>query len=173
MPRLHQIIGVRIPPSPPPIFGSEKVLQNQAFPEPPDFGGGAPRWSTAASPSCHSLNHFGASHSAPLSSLAPACASMMGMTPAKYAATIANLRNQDIRGGPPHDQTRLPDDSGAFHDKLSGERRQHHQQRCPQERRIEIGKRQALGVHAENASNQCRRHQYRRSAIAPAAGVSA
>lgn len=43
----------RIPPSPPPIFGSEKVLQNQAFPEPPDFGGGAPRWSTAASPSCH------------------------------------------------------------------------------------------------------------------------
>src|SRR6266481_342859 len=40
--------GVRIPPSPPPIFGSEKVLQNQALLEPPGFGGGAPRWSTAA-----------------------------------------------------------------------------------------------------------------------------
>ena len=38
--------GDRIPPSPPPIFGSEKVLQNQAFLEPPVFGGGAPRWST-------------------------------------------------------------------------------------------------------------------------------
>jgi hypothetical protein len=42
-----------IPPSPPPIFSSEKVLQNQTFLEPPDFGGGAPRCSTAASPSCH------------------------------------------------------------------------------------------------------------------------
>src|SRR5271170_3458486 len=45
--------GVRIPPSPPLIFGDEKVLQNQAFLEPPAFGGVAPRWSTAASPSCH------------------------------------------------------------------------------------------------------------------------
>src|SRR3981081_3221947 len=45
--------GVRIPPSPPPIFSSEKVLQNQVLLEPPDFGGGAPRWSPAASPSCH------------------------------------------------------------------------------------------------------------------------
>jgi hypothetical protein len=40
--------GMRIPPSPPPIFGSEKALQNQALLEPPGFGGGAPRWSTAA-----------------------------------------------------------------------------------------------------------------------------
>jgi len=29
-------------PSPPPIFDDEKVLQNQAFPEPPAFDGGAP-----------------------------------------------------------------------------------------------------------------------------------
>ena len=34
---------VRIPPSPPPILGNEKVLQNQALLEPPVFGGGAPR----------------------------------------------------------------------------------------------------------------------------------
>jgi hypothetical protein len=63
------------------------------------------------------------------------------MTPAKYAATIVNLRNQDIRGGPPHDQTRLPDDSDALHDRPSGEGRQHHQRRCPQERCIEFRER--------------------------------
>src|SRR5258707_6237169 len=32
-----------------------------------------------ASPSCHSLNHFGASHSAALSSLAPASAPLLAM----------------------------------------------------------------------------------------------
>jgi hypothetical protein len=37
---------VRIPPSPPPFSDSGKVLQNQAFLEPPAFDGGAPRWST-------------------------------------------------------------------------------------------------------------------------------
>jgi hypothetical protein len=37
---------VRVPPSPPPIFDSEKVFQNQAFLEPPENDGGAPRWST-------------------------------------------------------------------------------------------------------------------------------
>src|ERR1700722_5388206 len=42
--------GVRIPPSPPPIFSSEKVLQNQSFLEPPAFDGGAPRWSTPETP---------------------------------------------------------------------------------------------------------------------------
>ena len=38
--------GVRIPPSPPSHFDSEKVLQNQAFLEPPENDGVAPRWST-------------------------------------------------------------------------------------------------------------------------------
>jgi hypothetical protein len=37
---------VRIPLSPPPIFSSEKILQNQAFLEPPENDGVAPRCST-------------------------------------------------------------------------------------------------------------------------------
>src|SRR5258705_783000 len=53
----------------------------------------------AASPSCHSLSHFGASHSAALSSLAPANAAVVAVALAKYPATITNLRNDDIRGG--------------------------------------------------------------------------
>jgi hypothetical protein len=36
----------RIPPSPPPFFSSEKVLQNQVFPEPPARSGVAPQCST-------------------------------------------------------------------------------------------------------------------------------
>jgi hypothetical protein len=38
--------GVRSPPSPPPISDSGKVLQKQAFLEPPENDGVAPRWST-------------------------------------------------------------------------------------------------------------------------------
>src|ERR1700687_184271 len=37
---------VRIPLSPPSNLDSAEVLQIQAFLEPPDFDGGAPRWST-------------------------------------------------------------------------------------------------------------------------------
>jgi len=39
--------GVRVPPSPPPLFDSAEVLLNQAFLEPPENDGVAPRWSTA------------------------------------------------------------------------------------------------------------------------------
>src|SRR4051812_20230702 len=54
-----------------------------------------------ASPSRHSLSHFGASHSAALSSLAAACAeTAVAMAPAKTAASLTDLRNQDIRDGP-------------------------------------------------------------------------
>jgi hypothetical protein len=37
----------RVPPSPPSFLDSAEVLQNQAFLEPPENDGGAPRWSTA------------------------------------------------------------------------------------------------------------------------------
>src|ERR1700730_4650818 len=40
--------GDRIPRSPPPIFSSEKVLQNQAFLEPPAFDGCVCRKSDSA-----------------------------------------------------------------------------------------------------------------------------
>src|SRR3954467_2196406 len=53
-----------------------------------------------ASPSCHSLSQFGASHSAALSSLAAACAEAIAMAPAKSAASPTDVRNQDIRDGP-------------------------------------------------------------------------
>jgi hypothetical protein len=56
----------------------------------------------AASPSCHSLSHFGASHSAALSSLAPAYAPVLAVAPTAHAT--ANLRNQSIRAAPPRDQ---------------------------------------------------------------------
>src|ERR1700754_2380704 len=79
----------------------------------------------AASPSCHSLSHFGASHSAALSSLAPACAAGIAMTPAKAAASPSDLRNQDIRDGPRlTTRIELPEDADALHDKVSRERRQ-------------------------------------------------
>src|ERR1700754_3790385 len=116
----------------------------------------------AASPSCHSLSHFGASHSAALSSLAPAYAEPIAMTPAKTAANPTDRRNQDIRDGPRlTTRIELPEDADPLHDKVSRERRQQHQSRCPQERRIEVRERQALGVHAENTGDQRRRHQYR------------
>jgi hypothetical protein len=59
----------RIPPSPPPILGNEKVLQNQALPEPPVFGGGAPRWSTAANLFWHSWAGFASQISRPVGAL--------------------------------------------------------------------------------------------------------
>jgi hypothetical protein len=52
----------------------------------------------AASPSCHSLNHFGANHSAALSSFTPALAAVVEITPAKGAASMINLRKENIRG---------------------------------------------------------------------------
>jgi hypothetical protein len=65
----------------------------------------APKFSPlAASPSCHSLNHFGASHSAAFSSLAPAYALVLAVAPTTHAAATANLRNLSIRVVPPRDQ---------------------------------------------------------------------
>src|SRR4051812_45572476 len=91
-----------------------------------------------ASPSRHSLSQFGASHSAALSSLAAACAEAIAMAPAKIAASPSDVRNQDIRDGPPpHDPDRLPEDADPPHDKPNRERRQQHRSRCPQGRRIE------------------------------------
>jgi hypothetical protein len=59
----------------------------------------APKFSPfAASPSCHSLSHLGASHSAAFSSLAPADAPVLAIALARYAAAIADLRNANIRG---------------------------------------------------------------------------
>ena len=61
----------------------------------------APKFSPlAASPSCHSLSHFGASHSAAFSSLAPADAPVLAVALTMHAAATANLRNTSIRGGP-------------------------------------------------------------------------
>src|SRR5207302_10939509 len=101
------------------------------------------------------------SHSAAFSSYAPPLALVAAIVPAKWAANSTKLRKENIRGCLVSPPSRLLDDPYAFHDHVGCERRQHHQQCGPQEAAFDIGQRQSLGVHAENAGHQRRWQQHR------------
>src|SRR6516225_9880956 len=54
----------------------------------------------------------------------------------------------------------LFDDAHAPHDQIGGGGRADHQRRRPEKSALDIGQRQAFGVHAENAGHQRRRQQH-------------
>src|SRR6185369_12049341 len=98
-----------------------------------------------ASPSCHSLNHFGASHSAALSSLAPANALVLAK--AHTSAIAATLRSGDL-SAVPFTAGALLENARAPHEQIGGTDRRGHQHRRPEKSALDVGQRQALGVHA-------------------------
>src|SRR5215475_4247221 len=92
-----------------------------------------------ASPSCHSLNHFGAIHSAALSSLAPASAPLDNTLAAANTRTArgSTLNMAPVRSMP-------PDDAEPSHDQIGERSRADQQRRRPQEGAFIIRERQSL-----------------------------